>query len=215
MRLKQSALGAVTGIVYLFLSRIAGTFWPQLFYNSSAARANAALSFLAAGALLLFYLMMYRHFTLPNKKGEQIKNERLNNASLFAATGHFFVLLFFTGGLIRVFGMEHFLSEKTQETITVYFLLAGAIGWVYFAGVFFEETKGKISERLFSAAKLAVWGSSMGLLLRIYLMLRLYYPSQFRWNGSLNSGPLFLLIPMMLFVFFTAVNFLWAFSREN
>ena len=95
MRLKQSALLAAAGIVYLFFSGAAGTFWPQMFYNISMVRINVLLSLLAAGTLFLFYLLMYRHYTLPQKNGEQVKNERLDRASLLATAGSFFVILFF------------------------------------------------------------------------------------------------------------------------
>ncbi len=215
MRLKQSALWAAAGIIYLFLSRAAGTLWPQMFYSLSAARINLLLSLLAAGTLFLFFLLFYREFTLVGKKGEQMKNERLGRATLFAMTGSIFLALFIAGGISRVFDMGNVFPVETQITVTVFLLLAVAICWVYFYAVFYEEASGKISNRLLSATKLAVWGSSIGLLLRIYLMLRLYYPSQFRWNGALSSGPLLILIPMMLFVFFSTVYFFWVFYQEQ
>ncbi len=215
MRLKQSALWAAAGTIYLFLSRAAGSIRPQMFYNLSAARINVLLSLLAAGTLVLFFLSFYRQFTLTGKKGEEIKNERLGRATLFAITGSVFLALFIAQGIFRVFGMENFIPAETQTTVSVFLLLAIAICWVYFYAVFYEEASKKVSGRLASATKLAVWGSSIGLLLRIYLMLRLYYPSQFRWNGAISSGPLILLIPMMLFVFFSAVYFFWVFYQEH
>ena len=215
MRLKSSALLAIIGIVYLFLSRVAATFWPHLFYPIPVADLNILLSLLATGTLLLFYLLFYGQFTLPGKKGELIKNERLGRAALFAASGSIFLMLHIALGAFRIVGMDTVLSMETQTTTSVYFLLAASICFVYFAGVFYEESLKKVSGRLSSAAKLTVWGASIGLLLRIYLMLRLYYPSQFRWNGALNSGPLLLLIPMILFVFFTAIYFFWVFYRES
>ncbi len=215
MKLKSSALLAATGIIYLFLSQAVGSIWPHIFYNLSAARINALLSLLAAGALFLFYLLFYSQFTLVGKKEEQIKNKRLGRAALFAVTGSIFLAFFIAGGIVRVFGMENFIPVETQTTVSVFLLFVIAVSWVYFYAVFYEEASGKISNRLLSATKLAVWGSSIGLLLRIYLMLRLYYPSQFRWNGALSSGPLILLIPMMLFVFFSAVYFFCIFYQEQ
>jgi len=97
----------------------------------------------------------------------------------------------------------------------LYLGLASSICALYFAAVFYDATIKKVSQRLSFAAKISIVGASVVLILRTYLILRIYYPSQFRWDGLLGTEMPFILIPTLLFVFIAQFYFLLMFFKEN
>jgi len=215
MKLKTSILLAMVGISYIFISRALGTFIPELFMPSGVSRINVILSVLAVLAYLFFYMQMYRFYALPGEPVLKDGTGRLRNAVITAMVSVLLILPIFIKGIFIVYGVTAWRLFNPQPALETILLLASALGALYFAVVFYDETMKKISESFSSAAKLAIVGASVTLVMRTYLFFNYYYSSQFRWSGELTKDMPYIIIPMLLFVFYTSFNFLLAFYRDQ
>lgn len=215
MKLKTSILLALVGISYIFISRTLATFIPELFMQSGMSQVNVILSVLAVLAYLFFYIQMYRLYALPGKSSIQKTPGRLRNAVVTGMISVLLVLPVFIKGIFTVYGIRAWIIFNPQPALELILLLASALGALYFIIVFYDETLKKISASCSAAAKLAISGASVTLLLRTYLFFNYYYSSQFRWSGDLSKDMPYIIIPLLLFVFYTSINFLWAFYREQ
>ena len=215
MSLKNSTVLALVSVVYFFVSRAIGTYWPEVFFNIQIYRATAIISLIAVFTFILFYYMVYAKYSVPGKPENKDGKDMLKKAALFAVAGSVIVVPVFVKGISGLFGVYNFIYPDTQVIITLFLILGSAICSLYFAVIFYNETFKYVSKRLVTAAKLAVFGTSLGLVLRIYLVLNYYYSSQFKWSGELTKEIPLIVVPVILLIFYANVNFLWAFFKEQ
>lgn len=214
VKLKTSALLAITGLLYIFVSRSIGTYWPEIFYNINITRINAILSLLALLTILLFYYSLFNRYAVPGKSIIKEESGPLKKATIAAITGTLLLIPLLIKGIALTYGKMDFPFSEAPKPLILYLMLGSALCALYFAMIFYSETSGKVSARLTSAAKLAIIGCAIILLIRTYLFFNFYYASQFKWSGELTREMPYALIPMLLFIFYTAFNFLLAFYRE-
>ncbi len=204
----------MAGACFLFISRTVGTYRPEIFMNPALTRANVILSLLAAFVFLLFYILIFTTYAIPGKPVIKDYNNAIRNATITAIVGTLMILPLFLEGVALAFGKFNDFFSGQPRSLKLFLVLGSAICSLYFAAVFYEETLTKVSAHLSRAVKFLIFGATAGLVIRTYLVLNYYYPSQFRWSGELTKELPIISILIFVFIFFSNIYFLWNFYKE-
>lgn len=212
--MKKATLGAIVGFAYIILSRSVGTFWPGLFATELSASLNIFATLLSILALLLFYIMFYWHFTGTDMAVLYKNPQRMRSATRVAIAGMLILLLMYLESILVHFTSWNLPNNDRIYLLRLYASWLAAICALYFAAVFYDELHKKVSARLAMAAKTALIGASLVVVLRTYLLFNYYYSSQFKWRGFLGPDMPWIVVPVLLFIFSAQFIFLIALYRE-
>ncbi|MCD6378946.1 hypothetical protein J7M07_00695, partial [bacterium] len=165
-----AAIGGINGATYIFVSRTIGTFKPEIFMNLNITRANTLISFIAAAAILYFYVIFYIEFAKKETNAVRI-------ASFVMLIGSFFVTLLFLKGILMVFNIYHFRSPIFNILVPS---LSSLIALYFFITLYKEIEcggKGLLRQALF----LAALGSGLSVFTRGLITYNYFAEKKFEW----------------------------------
>jgi hypothetical protein len=208
MDLKRVTLLAIIGLCYTFVVRTAGTFFPGLFGNLTAAQANGVLLLLASLSAVLFFAYFLKYYVHEEQK-------ELMKGVVMAIVGSSLMSLLLLKGLLPI------LDDFTFHNLAGSHIIEPIVAWVsallvlFFFIIFHREMihRGPVNLRI--AAFWAVLGSSVGLLLRT-LTLFIYTGSvEARWFSDFPIFMQVVFLPVFAFSFLTLFYFFFSFYREQ
>ena len=132
--MKNATACAMSGIVYLFALRFAGTFFPGAFRLLLVAQIATVLSLIAGAALLCFYIYFYTDYV----KAEQ---QLLKKAAAGAIIGSCLVLIVFVKDLIVVFNAPVPLVQNAVGYIDTLLPWLSSILLLIFFIIFHRESR--------------------------------------------------------------------------
>jgi hypothetical protein len=208
MNLKKATLLAIIGLCYTFVVRTAGTFFPELFRNLTAAQVNGMLLLLASLTAVLFFAYFLKYYVHEEQK-------ELATGAVLAIIGSSLMSLLLLKGLLPI------LDDYTFHNLAGVHYIEPIVPWVsaililLFFIIFHKEMIRRGPMQLRKAAFWAVIGSSVGLLLRT-LTLFIYVGSrEARWFSDFPIFMQVVLLPVFAFSFLALVYFFLSFYREQ
>jgi len=207
MSLKRATLLFIAGSCYLFLSRTAGTLWPEFWRNLAVARMSASLSFLAALTAALFFVTFHSLYARP----DQIE---LRNVSMLAIIGSALFALLHGKNLLVLFDLYPYQSIARIRIIEAVIPVAGALMILLFFVTLYGETFRTKEEHLKRPILLAMIGSAASALLQLIILLGYLVWKSGRWFSTLPEMMQYALYPIIIFGFVTLLYFLVAFYRS-
>lgn len=207
MNLKRATLLFIAGSCYLFLSRTAGTLWPWFWRDLAVARISAGLSFLAAVTPVLFFIAFHGRFARPG----QIE---LRNASMLAIVGTALFALLHGKSLLVLFDLYPYQSIARIRVIEAVIPVAGALMILLFFVTLYGETFRTKEEHLKRPILLAMIGSAVTALMRLFILVGYFAWESGRWFSTLPDTMQYALYPVVIFGFVTLLYFLIAFYRS-
>lgn len=207
MNLKRATAFFIAGGCYIFLSRTAGTLWPEFWRNIAVARLSVILSVLAALTAALFFLYFLNRYARP----DQIE---LRNASMLAAVGSALFVLLQGKGLLVLFDLLHYDSLVRFRTIEAVIPVAGALLILLFFVTLYGETYRAKEERLKRPVLLAMIGSAVSVCVRLIILISYLNSETGQWITGLPARMQYALYPALIFWFCSMLYFLVSFYRS-
>jgi hypothetical protein len=213
MSLRKATLLAIIGLCYTFVLRCAGTIFPEVFRNITAAQAAEVTSFLASLTVVLFFVSFYSNYV----RQDQILLKRL---TLAATIGVVAVSLLQLKELSVVF-FERYLPPELVWSLQTPHLVKPLVPWaasilvLFFFLIFYKETQGENKGRLIIATFWGIIGSSSGALVRTFVLFNYLYSEQVGWFFNPFTRMLVVLIPFVVISFVASLFFLLSFYREQ
>jgi len=207
--LKKVTLFTMIGISYIFLLRLIGTFYPQIFRkNILLVQVTGILSFLALLAMVFFFIFFLREYLTK----EQIK---LKNVTILALVGSIAMLLLHLKGLLAVFNVNilSFLSKLPPIDPLVPWI--NSILVLIFFIVFYKDILNKEQKNLKKPIFLAVVGTALTILVRSFILFKYFYSQEVRWFADLSKKLAIILIPIVVISFATIFYFFFIFYKHS
>lgn len=215
MNVKKATLCAIIGISYIFISRAIGTFSSDVFTNLQVTRINTFLSLLAGLTIVAFYFSFYQSYKLSNGMPVAKSQTTLKNATIFVILGSLIMLLLFVKGLFLVFNVYNFPFPDQADLFKILLPWLSSIFTLFFYVAFYHETIQKVSQNLTKAVFLAIIGSSIGILLRTFILFNFVFAGKFMWMWNLSRKTPLIIIPLIVFMFGTTFYFFLTFYKEQ
>jgi hypothetical protein len=208
MSLRTATLLAIIGLCYTFALRATGTFLPDLFRDILVAQVNGILHLLASLTAVLFFAYF---LTCYVRKGET----KLKSGTVLALVGSSLMSLLLLKGLLPI------LDDYTFRNLAGPHFIEPIVPWVssililLFFIIFHKQTLRRRQRKLQQATLWAIIGSSIGVLVRTFVLL-IYLPSgEARWFSDFPTGMQIALFPIFAFGFVAVFYFFWFFYREE
>ena len=206
MRLQKATSAAIIALIYIFLSRLLGTFFPEFFQDLTVAKINTLLILLSYTGLLFFSICFLMDYVQPRQND-------LKNGAIILTIAISIITILQIKNVISVFLSYRyaFLAQR--------FLIEPIAAWVatvmslVFLIIFYRHyTNGK---KLKNAIGLAIAGSAIGLIPRTLTSLQ----GIIRQNlSSLQDYNIFILtfgFFLIAFSFYTSIKFLLVFYEQQ
>lgn len=201
--IRKASAAAIAGVLYLFISRTAGTLRPDIFMNLTATRLNTLISFIASAAVLYFYYVFYTEFA----KGE---DEAVKRASFIMLISSLLVSILFFKGVLTVFDINSFRLPVPELAVI---LLSSLISLYFFVTIYKKTPRGKLG-LLRQAAYIAAFGALLSVLIRSMIIFNYFTGKRIVWQaGYIRESP-FIFLPIFFFTFFSGAYFFFIFYRE-
>jgi len=207
MNLKRTTALFIAGGCYIFLSRTAGTLWPEFWWDLAVARASVILAVPASLTAVLFFLSFLNRYARP----DQIE---LRNASMLAAIGSALFVLIQGKGLLVSFDLYRYNSLVRFRTIEAVIPVAGALLILLFFITLYGETYRVKEKRLKRPVSLAMIGSAVSVCVRLIILINYLNSGTGRWFSDLPVMMRYAIYPALIFGFGTLLYFLVSFYRS-
>ena len=208
MGLKQTALLAMIGLCYIFLSRIIGSLFPAVFGNLLLARCSGVFSFLASTAVLVFFVSFLKDY-VSHEQG------LLRTASVLIIVGLSFVVVVHLKQILPLFDAHTFTFAAGSHNFDVVVLWLSSVFMVFFFFVFYRQTNIRQLEKLKRAALIASLGSLLLALSRTYIAWRFFTTREVVWFSDVSAGAVIILIPISAIGFMSVLYFFVSFYQED
>jgi len=206
--LKKATLFTMIGISYIFLLRLIGTFYPQVFRkNILLVQVTGILLFLALLAIVFFFIFFLREYLTK----EQIK---LKNATRLALAGSIAMLLPHLKGLLAAFNVSILSFLSKFHSIDPMVPWINSILVLIFFIVFYKDILNKEQKNLKKPIFLAVVGAALTILVRSFTLFKYFYSQEVRWFADLSKKPAIILIPIVVISFATIFYFFFIFYKH-
>lgn len=226
MYLKKATLLAIIGISYTFILRTIGIFFPNIFRDPLIIQISVIISLLASLSIVLFFIAFYKYYI-------QEKQIRLKKVCILAIIGSFGMVLLQVKNILLVFNKlsthlynfsPYLVKLVNSHSIDPIMPWISSIFTLIFFIIFYKETlkDKKIRDQdnnissirdngLNKAILFAIIGSSIGTLLRTFVLINYLYLRESRWFSDLSKETQVILIPIFAFSFITVLYFFLSF----
>jgi len=211
MNLKKATLLAIIALCYDFALKTYGTFFPYAFRDLTVTQITNTITVLASLGILLFFLYFYKEYV----KTEQIG---LKNATLLNIIGSGLMSLLFLKGLIKLLNPHFFNFLTTPHFIEPAIPWVSSILILIFFVVFNQETIRKEQVSLRYATLSGVVGSSVGVVLRTFILAFYIFSSGIRWFFDLPRKMhlvFIIFLPVTIVSFALILYFFLVFYKEQ
>ena len=226
MYLKKATLLAIIGISYTFILRTIGIFFPNIFRDPLIIQISVIISLLASLSIVFFFIAFYKYYI-------QEKQIRLKKVCILAIIGSFGMVLLQVKNILLVFNKlsthlynfsPYLVKLVNSHSIDPIMPWISSIFTLIFFIIFYKETlkDKKIRDQdnnissirdngLNKAILFAIIGSSIGTLLRTFVLINYLYLRESRWFSDLSKETQVILIPIFAFSFITVLYFFLSF----
>ena len=208
MGLKQTALLAMVGLGYIFLSKTIGGLFPVVFGNILLAQCSGILSFFACIAVLIFFISFLKDYVLQEQT-------HLRTASVLVIVGLSFVLVVHLKDILPLFDAYTFSSVSSSHNLDVLAPWLSSVFMVFFFFVFYRQHDIDQVERLKRAALIASLGSLLLALLRTYIVWQFFTSREVLWFSDLSANAVIIFIPVSAIGFMSVMYFFVSFYQEH
>lgn len=208
MGLKQTALLAMTGLCYIFLSKTIASFFPVVFGNLLLARCSGILSFVASIAMLVFFLSLLKDY-VPQEQTQ------LRTASVLVIIGLSFILVVHFKEILPLFDAHTFAPVSKSHNFDVLAPWLSSVFMAIFFFVFHRQTSNNQQVKLKRAALIASMGSFLLVLLRTYIVWQFFTTREIVWFSDLSAKAVIIFIPISAIAFMSVLYFFVSFYQEQ
>jgi len=218
MNLKSATVFTIVGICYFYLVRTINTVNPDMLRIQDIAQAVQLLSMIASLAPLVFLGYFYKDYI----RREQVL---LKYITLIAFIGFSLIVFLRIRDLFMVFPrMSSFLYNfsptlyywfKSYQMITIgsFITWMTSIAVLLFFAALYRELHRQRQFNLKIAVLLAIWGSSIAVLIRSISVMLQYYAGTIQLKNLVSSGIIFTTVAVSSLGLLAILYFLYAFYR--
>lgn len=207
MNVRKSTCFAIIGVSYLFVLRMIGMVFPEMFNQLLIVQITGILGLLAHITLNMFFISLYSTYT-------RSEDTRLKQAAILAvigATAMFLLQIKHLLPLIHVYISHPLMTSHHFDAIipwvnTLFFLL--------FLMVFYTHTRHRDQMKLHKAARFAIIGHSIHIALRTIVVWNYFSSKKLLWFAELSRRMPNIVIPALILSFTMILYFFFSVMRQ-
>ncbi|MFC2167417.1 hypothetical protein ACFLRW_00380 [Acidobacteriota bacterium] len=199
MRLKQTTVLAILAMLYFFILRTIGTFYPDLFSFKEVIQTTSVLSILFCLALLSFFIA-FKNFNIKNTQ------KTLKVSTNWTIAGYTAMSFVYAGEFLNIFQINFLpdlLNSRVVEAAKPVIPWLGSVFVFVFFLNFYQVNRRDKQNELFYPKLFAVIGGGLSLLLRTMILLAYFSGKTGKWYFDLSG------IPLVIGFFLAAISFLF------
>jgi hypothetical protein len=206
MNVRKSTCFAILGVSYLFVLRMIGTVFPEMFKQLLIVQITGILALLAYVTLIMFFISLYSTYV---RSGDT----RLKQAVILAIIGSTAMFLLQIKHLLPLVHVYIFHPLMTSHHLDAIIPWVSTLFFLLFFTMFYTHTRHRDQMKLHKAVRFAIIGHSIHIVLRTIVVWNYFSSREFLWFAELSRRMPIIVIPALILSFTMILYFFFSVMR--